>query len=370
MALGFLKGLFGGSKSPELAAIDMGSNSIKICQIGGTQQAPLLYRVISTPTPPMTVKDGTIIGSQALGDTIKSALAAENLACKKMITSVFGQQVVIRPIVMTKMNEKELNQAIKFEAERYLPYSVQDAQISGKIISEDAGGKNDMEVLLIAVPNEIVNNSREVIKLADVEPTGIDLEPLALYRAMKHCVDQDVVSSTVALLNIGASSCSINIFKEGALRHNRTISVAGNSLTKAIGQSLNLSFEEAEKYKKEKAVVKVDSDPTPLAPTSLRIFGVIAPVLSELVTEVTRSFDFYKSRYKFEGVQNVVLCGGTAQLKNIDAFLSKELKVPCHVANPFKNLGMSKLQGQSPDDLAEIATSAMVVTGLALREVV
>jgi type IV pilus assembly protein PilM len=369
MALAFLKGLFSGSKSPEVAAIDMGSNSVKICQIGGNIASPQLYTFISRPTPPMTVKDGTIIGSQALGDTIRAAILEEKLTCKRMVTSVFGQQVVIRPIVMTKMSEKELDQAIKFEAERYLPYSVQDAQISGKIINEDAGGKNDMEVLLIAVPNEIVSNSREVIKLADIEPSGIDLEPLALYRAMKHCVDPNIVESTVAILNLGASSCSINIFKGGALRHNRTISVAGNSFTKAIGQALNLSFEEAEKYKQEKAVVKVESDPTPLAPTSMRIFGVITPVLAELVTEVTRSFDYYRSRYKFEGVENVVLCGGTARLKNIDVFLSKELKVNCQIANPFKNLGTSKLQNQTAEDLAAVAPAAMVVTGLALREV-
>ena len=370
MALSFIKGLFGGSKIPAVGAIDMGSSMIKICQIGGTLAAPQMYKIATCPTPPMTVKDGSIVGSQALGDAVKSALLANNITCKRMITSVFGQQVVIRPIVMTKMSERELNQAIKFEAERYLPYSVADAQISGKIISEDAGdGKNNMEVLLIAVPNDIVNNSREVIKLADIEPGAIDLEPLALYRAMKHCTDPAIVDSTVALLNLGASSCSINIFKQGALRHNRTISVAGNSFTKAIGQALNLSFEEAEKIKKEKGVIKVEKDPTPLPPTTMRIFSVIGPVLSELVTEIQRSFDYYRSRYKFEGVENVVLCGGTSKFKNIDVFLSNELKVKCELANPFKSINTAKLQGVTAEELADLAPMAMVVAGLALREV-
>jgi len=116
-------------------------------------------------------------------------------------------------------------------------------------------------------------------------------------------------------------------------------------------------------------VIKVDKDPTPLPPTTLRIFSVIGPVLSELVTEIQRSFDYYRSRYKFEGVENVVLCGGTSKFKNIDVFLSSELKVKCEIANPFKAINTAKLQGVSAEELADLAPMAMVVAGLALREV-
>ena len=370
MAFGFLKGLFG-PKSPEVGAVDLGSSTIKICQIVGPATSPKFFRVATCPTPPMTIKDGSIVGSQALGDTIKQALAAGNINCKRIVTTVSGQQVVIRPIAMTKMTEKELNQAIKFEAERYLPYSVAEAQISGKIISDDAGdGKNNMEVLLIAVPNDVVNNAREVIKMADVEPGAIDLEPLALYRALKACVDDEEINKTIALINLGASSSSINIFKAGVLRHNRTISVAGNSFTKAIGQSLNLSFEEAEKIKKDKGIIKVEKDPTPLPPTTMRIFTVIGPVLSELVTEIQRSFDYYRSRYKGETVDLVILAGGTAKFKNIDAYLAGELGVRCQVANPFSRISTQGVPGLSPEELADLAPMMMVVTGLALREVV
>src|ERR1017187_2175607 len=98
MAFAWLKNLMG-PKVPEVGAIDMGSSMIKICQIGGTLAAPQVYRFATCPTPPMTVKDGSIVGSQALGDAVKSLLTTNGITCKKMITSVFGQQVVIRPIV-------------------------------------------------------------------------------------------------------------------------------------------------------------------------------------------------------------------------------------------------------------------------------
>jgi type IV pilus assembly protein PilM len=368
MALGFLKNIFG-KKVPDVGAVDIGSNTIKICQITGTANNAVLFRFATCPTPPMTIKDGSIVGSQALGDVLKSALQANNIPCKKIMTSVGGQQVVIRPIPMTKMTEKELNQAIKFEAERYLPYSVADAQISGKVISDDAGDGKNMEVLLIAVPNEILNNAKEVVKMAEVEPGAIDLEPLAFYRALRSCTDPGDIEKTLALVNMGASSTSINIFKAGVLRHNRTVPVAGNTFTKAIGQALNLSFEDAEQIKQEKATIRVDNESAPLPPTTMRIFTVIGPVLQELVNEVQRSFDYYRSRYKGETVDVVVLSGGTAKLKNIDAFLSKELKVRCEIANPFKRISLAKVPGLSAEELLELAPIAMGVVGLALREV-
>src|SRR5258708_2470404 len=130
----------GKEKAPENGAIDIGSSTIKICQVIKTKAGGMqLFRFTTCPTPPMTIKDGSIVDSRVLGEAIKPALVNDKLECKRLITAVSGQQVVIRPIAMTKMTEKELNQAIKFEAERYLPYSVADAQISGKVINDDAG---------------------------------------------------------------------------------------------------------------------------------------------------------------------------------------------------------------------------------------
>ena len=362
----FFRKLF--AKAPEVGAIDIGSNTIKVAIVTEKKGSPpVLFRFAHCPTPPMTIKDGAIVDAQALGDAIVSLLGSNDIKVSRLTSAVAGQQVVIRPIQMTRMKQSEVDQAIKFEAERYLPYSVADASISGKIIQEDTGG-NTMEVLLIAVPNEIVDNAREVVKMADIEPGAIDLEPLALFRSLKMAVDSEQLAQTLALINIGASFSSINIFKEGVLRHNRTISVAGNSFTKAIGQALNLSFEEAEKIKKEKGVIRTENSGEPVPPTTMRIFNLIVPVLQELVTEVQRSFDYYKSRYK-EAVSLVILSGGTANFKNIDSYLSGELGVPCELANPIKRFVLGKNSNLSSAEMAEVAPATMVVLGLALREV-
>jgi type IV pilus assembly protein PilM len=369
----FLKKIFGSFKpKEEVAGIDIGSSAIKLLSVTRTSNGYACTRFFTCPTPPMTIKDGQIIDARALGGTIGDLIREAGYASPpRIVSAVSGQSVVIRPISMAQMTERELQGAIKFEAERYLPYSVTDAQVSGMILDKGENksddGEKKMEVLLVAAPNEMVKNTREVVQLANATPDAVDLEPFALLRAMSLGVDESILNKTVALINLGAASSSINIFKAQNLRHNRTISVAGNSFTKAIGQSLNLSFEEAEKIKKEKGVIRVENDATPVAPTTMRIFNVVIPVLTDLITEVQRSFDYYRSRYQNETVDIVILSGGTALFKNIDVYMSNELGVECQIANPFRGVSLQDVKGIDPSSIEEIAPMAMVVMGLALR---
>jgi type IV pilus assembly protein PilM len=365
----FLKGLFA-SKST-VGGLDVGSNSIKLIQIGKTSSGYQLEKIAIAPTPAMAIKDGAVVDARVLGDAIKQLYASNKFSCQKVDGVVAGQSVVIRPINMPSMTPKELKNSIQFEAERYLPYAVADAQIDGIPLRNSVDGDDKtMEVLLVAAPKEMLKNAQEVIKLSGVNPNAIDLEPMSLVRALKVNTDPQTFEQAIALINMGANSSSINIFKSGMLRHNRTITVAGNSFTKAIGQSLNLSFEEAEKIKKDKGVIRVEKDATPVAPTTMRIYNVIIPVLTELITEIQRSFDYYRSRYRGESVDVVFLSGGTARFKNIDAYIYNELGIQCQVVNPFKSINVSSSCGMSADEIQDVAPALMVVTGLGLREIV
>jgi type IV pilus assembly protein PilM len=215
----------------------------------------------------------------------------------------------------------------------------------------------------------MVQNIVETIEWAGYEPEAIDLEPFAMLRALQVSVKKEQFNQTIALIDLGASSSSINIVKNGILRHNRTITVAGNNFTKAIGQALNLTFDEAEKLKKEKGIIRVDKEEAPIAPAAMRIFNVITPVLTELVTEIQRSFDYYRSRYRGEMVDLIITSGGTSSFKNIDKYLEAELGTKVQQANPLINMHFQKDIGFSEDRLTSLAPELMVSVGLAMRQI-
>ena len=107
------------------------------------------------------------------------------------------------------------------------------------------------------------------------------------------------------------------------------------------------------------------------ADTGLRdhVFEAIAPILSELATEIRRSLDYYRSRAQGRSVDRVVVSGGTANLRNIDQFLQAELQVPVSVANPFAGMAVSS-KNFDPAYLRTIASGFSIAVGLAAREAV
>lgn len=352
-----------------IGGIDLGTQNIKFVQLNKTTAEYQLVKLAVFPTSPMAIKDGDIVDPGHLSTEIKQQLQNHNIDVNKVVTSVSGSSVVMRPITMTQMTEKELQNAIKFEAERYLPYAVADASVRGTILRKSiSGDEKNMEVLLVAAPQSMVNSVSKAMKLTGLEVEAIDLEPFCILRTLQNSLDPETFSKTIALINLGATTSSINIFKNGILRHNRTIGLAGNNFTKAIGQSLNLSFDEAEKIKKDKGAIRLEDDAAPVAPTTMRIFNVITPVLSELITEIQRSFDYYRSRYKGESVDLIILSGGTAKFKNLEAFIKKELQIECKVADVLKNISCEKVENITPEELKELSPSLIVALGLAMRE--
>jgi type IV pilus assembly protein PilM len=101
----------------------------------------------------------------------------------------------------------------------------------------------------------------------------------------------------------------------------------------------------------------------------IQVFEAIAPVLAEMATELRRSLEYHRSRTRGRGVDKIMLCGGTANLKGLDQFLDTELQVPVVVANPLNGLNIATKQFD-PSYLNSIAPIFTVAIGLAEREAV
>lgn len=350
--------------------LDLGSATLKAAQVAKASDGFRIVKSAVRATPASAIKEGgRIHDPKQIAEEVRELVAAGGVSSKRVVSAVSGPHVVIRTITMPKMTEKELHNSIKYEAERYIPYSVAEAQVAGSILRNPIpGDEANMEVLLMASPKEIVLGVEEVIRLAGLDADAIELEPIALLRLARLVLPEDVLKQTVALINVGASSTSISIMKEGTLRNSRTISVAGNGLTRAISQAMNTGFEEAETLKKEKGEVRVEADTTPVPPATMRIFNIMLPVLTELATEIQRSFDFYRSRYRGESVDVVYLSGGTSQLKNLDRYIAGELGVHVELLNPIPGNAKGGVGGFSQEETEKMLPIIPVSLGLAARQ--
>lgn len=107
----------------------------------------------------------------------------------------------------------------------------------------------------------------------------------------------------------------------------------------------------------------------PVDPAKLQVFAAIAPVLSELLTELRRSLEYYRGKSSDGKIDEILLCGGTAGLKNLDKFLETELGIPTRVANPFQYTTVAT-KNYSQEYLNSVAPAFAVAIGLACRDLV
>ena len=104
-------------------------------------------------------------------------------------------------------------------------------------------------------------------------------------------------------------------------------------------------------------------------PTKISVFAAMAPVLSELLTELRRSLEYYRGRSSDGRIDEILLAGGTARLKGLDQFLSSELGIPTRVADPTQYTTVTA-KTYSPEHFAEMAPSFAVAIGLGARDMV
>ena len=100
---------------------------------------------------------------------------------------------------------------------------------------------------------------------------------------------------------------------------------------------------------------------------SRKVYEAMLPALSELVTEIRRSLEYYRSRYPDSTVDRILLFGGTAKLDNLAPFVANEVGIRVDLANPLERLDFLP-PFYSKQYLDEIGCLLPIAVGLAIRD--
>lgn len=262
-----------------LIGIDIGSQQIKIAELRPGKNGLTITALGIGPTPVGVVQNNIITDPSGMGTAIKQLMRESGITVKRAVGCISGQNaVVIRIIEVPRMTDAELKETMKWEVERHVPFApsetVLDYQPLVPRTPEAASGPN-MEVLLAVAQQDAVSNYIDTLFAAGLDPIAIDIEPLALSRAVLDLQDGRPVArpqapvgepafadggfeETVAIVNIGAANTDIAIFQGGQLTFPRSLPLAGDSLTRAIAEALQYTLEQAERVKRDYAVVQLD----------------------------------------------------------------------------------------------------------------
>ncbi len=335
--------------------VDIGSSYIKTVKLKESKGTYELELFDAHPLPPELIVDGSIIDSLRLVDSLKEMVKKAAIKTRDAVISISGHSsVIIKRISLPEMSEEDLSESIKFEAEQYVPFDIEDVNLDFQIIGpkEEPG---QMDVILVAVKKDIINEYITVVKEAGLNPIVVDIDSFALENM--YGVNYEIeAEKNVALLNIGASTINLSILKNGISVFTRDSSIGSNIHTEALQREFNLTYENAERLKRGEAVENVVPEDAA---------AVIETASEEIIGEIVRSFDYFRSTTLHEEIAEVVLSGGGALIKNFAAMISGKAGIETKVAEPFRNIKIPKRFDAAY--VQETAPIMAVAVGLALR---
>ena len=346
------------AKGKNLLGLDIGASSVKACLLKETKRGWTLQTFDMVELPDEAIVEGAVMNSGVIVDAIRELVQRNRIKQKQCALAVAGYSVIIKKITLPLMTREELDESIQWEAEQYIPFDISDVYLDVEMLSSRAV-QGQMDVLLVAAKKETVNDYVNVAREAGLEPVVMDVQACDLQN-MFEVNYGTAVGETVVLIDVGASVTNINVLADGVTTFTRDIAMAGNLFTEEIQKQLNITYEEAESYKRGGAEQTDTVVPQ-------EVDRVVQQVAEAIAGEVQRSLDFYAATSAESMFSKVYLSGGSARLPALGRTISRTCGVPVELVNPFANIAYDE-KTFTPEFLEQIAPSAGVAVGLALRK--
>lgn len=347
---------FGRSKS--IIGLDIGSTSVKAVELVAKPRGIELLHLGVAPLPPEAIVQGAFLNSGAITDAIREAVDAGGIKTKNVAAAVSGHSVIVKKISLPTMTRDELEESIRWEAEQYIPFDINEVNLDFQIL-EGADLEGQMEVLLVAAKKDLIDDYVQVITDAGLHPAVLDVAAFAVENAFEANYEARP-EEVVALVNVGGQVVNINIVAGGVPAFTRDISTGGNVYTEEIQKALSVGWEEAERIKLGGSGPEESQDVVPQ-----EVEQAMRSVTETVIGEISRSLDFFAATTAESRISRIFLAGGGSKVSGFDAAFQGKTNVTVEALNPLSR--MLPNNRFDPDYLAELAPSLGVGVGLAMR---
>jgi len=347
-------------RSKSIVGLDIGSSCVKAVEVVPRGDGFELAHLGIAPLPHDAIVDGAFLNSGAIVDAIREAIGKSGSKAKQVAAAVSGHSVIVKKISVPAMTVQELEESIRWEAEQYIPFDVNEVNLDFEVI-QHGDAERPMEVLLVAAKRDLIDDYVNLIGEAGLVPSVIDVAGFAVENAFEANYEPGP-EDVVAVINIGAQVTNINVVSAGVPAFTRDVSTGGNQYTAEIQRALSIGFDEAERIKIGEPSARESQDVVPQ-----EVEQAMRSVTNNLVGEIARSLDFFSATAADTRIQRVVLAGGSARVPGIDTVFRERTGLSVEILNPLHKMMPSNRF--DPEFLAQVGPALGVGIGLALRRV-
>ena len=332
----------------------------------------LLRTAMRLTTPIGAIVRGVVQDRRAVAGVLREIVRRLGVRVPQAALTIPSEHLFVRCLDLPMMPPDALRAATRFEAKKYLPYPVENAEVEILAMPGPAKGADQkLSAILIAAPKEVVQSRAEALEMAGLEVARMDAEPFCLLRALDlgHEARRNFWrDQPVAYVHLGEETSSLAIIQDAALRFVHPIAWGGARLTQALAMGLGIEPAKATAIK-ESPETAIEADGTLCWENGQQRSGALVAELDRLRRELQRLMNYYSSLFpesSYQGMLNrCVLSGGTACLHGLDAYLSSILQVRSRGHAPLSTVARA-LPEDTQKLLKEHAPVYAVALGAAL----
>lgn len=335
--------------------LDIGSHAIKVTVLRPGKGGRFSLENMGQASLPITsILDGEIHEPEEVANRIKALIKSLKITEKNVATSLSGDAMIIKRIIIPMQSPAELKGNLEREAEQYIPYDLATVSLDGHIVGPSQEHPGQMEVLLVAAKREVVAGYTNVLKQAGLKPVAIDLDLFALLNAFEKVHPEK--RGGIALIDIGATLCHLNIINNGISLLSKDEHIGGHRITEELMDMFGCGFEEAE-------AIKMGAQPP-------RDQGVVVEIfdraLSNWGAALDRALEQAKAENEHLEIREIFLAGGASRLSGLEDYFQSRFQAQVSRFNPLESL-MINPKYFDPNYVQYAGPQMAVSFGLALR---
>ena len=347
--------MFWGSK--KVLGLDIGTSTIKMAEVELSRGRATLSAFAMSATPTQAVVAGDILDPAAVAQTVASLFQELRSKRKQVAVGLWGSSVIVKKISIPRMDEKVVGEQIRWEAEQYIPFDINEVNLAYKILKGLQQSTETIDILIIAARQDQAFKYVEIVQSAGLQCSILDVGGFAL----ANCFEANygvLQGEAVALLNIGASVTNLVIVESGEVVFCRDVPVGGLTHTGEIQKALSVSTEEAESIKLSACIGQEAPEEVP---------NILRSANEIIGDEIQGSFDFFLNTNANTQLKRCFITGGGARVPGLVEHLSKVLNIPCAPLNALNRIN-TNAKNLSPGYVADISDFLSVSLGLGLRK--
>lgn len=334
--------------------LDISTGSVKLLALGKRGKEFQILGYSHNTLPKGVFINDQIIDEKTFLYVLNEALTHPQFGYfhnKYAVASLPESKSFVRIIQVPLMSDAEIENAVPFESENFIPMPVDQVYIDWQKISI-TGDK--INILIIATPKDYVEKFLALLDKVGIKTTGLLVESQCCQKALIPYGNEE----TVLIADLQAARTNLIMVENGQLQFTSSVPIAGNAFSESIARNLGISSAKAEEIKKKIGIANTSEYPN--VKTSL------LPVLNNLSSEIKNVLRFH-GEHSEKQVQKIILSGGSSKLKSIVEYLDLNLKdtgAKVILGDPWVNIGEIKNNPLYEESLSYTKAVGLALTGM------